>query len=293
MKVRQFFIYKYSFPNGKIYIGQTYKGSGRYGKSQKYSGTLVGNAMAKYPDYKKEILEYCDKKNADERERFYISFFDSTDRKKGYNRDFGGNLHKEFSDELKEELSKAHIDLQVTKIEQYSKDEQFIKEWNSIKEAATHLKIERTSISKALHGVAKTAGGFVWKLKEKYNPLIKKPIEQFDLDGLYIQTWPNVIEAEKALNIHNISKALRGVNKTAGGFQWKYIDSSKNISKYQTKRIYSGKHVQQLDLSGALIKEWGSYYEAAKALNIPHQHIRRVLEGERKTTGGFKWSYKK
>ena len=56
MNDRQYFVYKYTFPNGKVYIGQTYKGSGRYGKTNKYKGTLVENAMIKYSNYKKEIF---------------------------------------------------------------------------------------------------------------------------------------------------------------------------------------------------------------------------------------------
>ena len=50
-KERIYFIYKYTFPNGKVYIGQTYKGSGRYGNCNKYLGTLVGNTMNKYSSF--------------------------------------------------------------------------------------------------------------------------------------------------------------------------------------------------------------------------------------------------
>ena len=291
MVQRIYFIYKYTFPNGKIYIGQTYKGSGRYGKTMKYRGTLVGNAMLKYPDYKKEILEYCTKDNVDERERYYISLYDTTNRHKGYNRDSGGNLHKKLAKELRKDLSSIHTDLQVTAIEQYTTDGLFIKEWKSIKEASKKLGIERTSISKAIHGKSKTAGGFVWKIKGTYSPYNSRPISQYDLKGNFIRDWENVQQAEGTLKIRNILNALNGRNKTAGGYQWKYKNSGKIITEYRQNREYKGRHVFQYDLDGNFIKEWGSYLQAAKELGIPHQHILRVLNGERKMTRGFIFKY--
>lgn len=291
MAERIYFIYKYTFPNGKIYIGQTFKGSGRFGKSMKYRGTLVGNAMSKYPNYKKEILEYCTKDSVDEREKYYIQLFDSTNRKKGYNRECGGNLHKEITSDLRKELSEVHVDLQVTEIEQYSLDNVFIHSWKSIKDASKSLGIERTSISKALHGNIKSAGGYIWKLKSVYSPYNSRPISQYDLKGRYIRDWNSVKEAEDQLGIRRILNALNGRNKSAGGFQWKYKDSSKEITEYKQNRIYKGRHVFQYDVEGNFIKEWNSYLQAAKSLDIPHQHIMRVLRGERKMTRGFIFKY--
>jgi hypothetical protein len=46
---------------------------------------------------------------------------------------------------------------------QLNKDETFIKEWISIKEAGETLKIGRSDISACCRGKQRTAGGFVWK----------------------------------------------------------------------------------------------------------------------------------
>ena len=210
-KERIYFIYKYTFPNGKVYIGQTYKGSGRYGNCNKYLGTLVGNAMKKYSSFEKEILEYCTKNNVDDRERYYIRKYNSIDRKCGYNRDYGGNLNKVFSSDLKKQLSDAHIDLQVSKIRQYTK------EGNFIKEASSFLNIERSSISKVLHNQIRTAGGYKWTLVDKYSPLSEKPISQYDLDGNFICDWENTRLAEESTNIKSIHRCLNENMKTAGG----------------------------------------------------------------------------
>jgi hypothetical protein len=50
-------------------------------------------------------------------------------------------------------------------IHQFKKDGTFVKEWNSIKEAGKHIKIDSTNISNCLAGRQITAGGFIWKNK--------------------------------------------------------------------------------------------------------------------------------
>jgi len=49
---------------------------------------------------------------------------------------------------------------------QYKKEGEFIREWNSQKEAALTLKVHHTNISNCLAGRQKTAGGFIWKYKD-------------------------------------------------------------------------------------------------------------------------------
>ena len=53
------------------------------------------------------------------------------------------------------------------------------------------------------------------------------------------------------------------------------------------------KTVYQYDLSGHFVGEYKSAHEAARALNIQFTNICKVCRGERKTAGGFGWSYEK
>lgn len=53
-------------------------------------------------------------------------------------------------------------------IEQYTKDGIFVTEWPSIKKAGEVLHIEKGSISGCCRGKYKSAGGFIWKYKNKY-----------------------------------------------------------------------------------------------------------------------------
>jgi group I intron endonuclease len=75
--------------NGKIYVGQDTKNNANY----LGSGKLLKYALKKYgkDNFQKEILEYC--KNIDElneREKYWITELNSTNKEIGYNVTFGG-----------------------------------------------------------------------------------------------------------------------------------------------------------------------------------------------------------
>lgn len=84
-----------------------------------------------------------------------------------------GFKHTEKSKLLISESKKGYKQSQKTKdkralslnkkIKQYDKDMNFIKEWNSIKEAGETLSIRRCFISSVLTGVKKSAKGFIFK----------------------------------------------------------------------------------------------------------------------------------
>ena len=59
---------------------------------------------------------------------------------------------------------------------------------------------------------------------QKTNTSIK-PVQQYSLDGMLINTYPSIAEAARTLNLDSstISKVCRGINKTHGGFVFKYL----------------------------------------------------------------------
>ncbi len=183
------------------------------------------------------------------------------------------------------------MDLQVKKVIQYSQDGKFVKEWNSIKEASETLGIDRTSISKSIHGVCESAGGFVWRAVKQSPTYNKRPISQYSLKGEFIRDWENVSDAIAGTGIKTIFCCLNSGKKSAGGYQWKYKDSNKEIKQYTVNRIYKGTPIYQYGLDGKFIKQWKSYVAASKDLGIPEQHIDRVLKGERRMTHGYLFNY--
>lgn len=75
--------------NNKIYIGQDSNNNPNYIGS----GLLLTKAIKKYgkENFKKEVLECClDKQHLNNQEKYWISYFDSTNPIKGYNISEGG-----------------------------------------------------------------------------------------------------------------------------------------------------------------------------------------------------------
>jgi len=96
--------------NGKIYIGQDKYNNPRY----LGSGKILHLAFEKHgiENFKKEIVEVCETQEIlNQREEFWISYYKSTDRKKGYNIAKGGNGGDTISNHPdKEQIGKRHSD---------------------------------------------------------------------------------------------------------------------------------------------------------------------------------------
>lgn len=210
-------IYKWTSPSGKSYIGQAVDLKRRSNEflnfNREYTSkrndavlTAIDKARKKYNSaelWKYEVLEYSNVKNLDYLEIKYITEFNTTDSKKGYNSTDGGdgskgvswgtekqlealrnrrsykgecnpNYGKHLSDEAKEKIRNAHIGLKqdfdtVKKkskpVIQYTLDGEFIKEYYSIKSAAQEVDCNKSLIMRVCQGKKKTAKGYIWKYK--------------------------------------------------------------------------------------------------------------------------------
>lgn len=125
-----------------------------------------------------------------------------------------------------------------------------------------------------------------------------RKVAQYDLDGNIISEFGTMKEAGEKTGIcfKNISKAVRGHRKTAGGYIWKFADS-KNI-EYQAKvfknlPIRKYKPVIQYTIDNQFVAEYKSLEEATR-LNHFHTHtnISANLKGRTKSAYGYVWKYK-
>lgn len=133
---------------------------------------------------------------------------------------------------------------------QYDKFGNFIKEWETLREAHNQFETKNVymgHILKTCRGVQKTAFNYQWKFKEtetslkinsiykirekkKYKQVYKskkingihkgRMIDQFDMNGNFIKRWDRIVDAERALNI----SSLNGYSDHCGGFKWKYVN---------------------------------------------------------------------
>lgn len=116
--------------------------------------------------------------------------------------------------------------------------------------------------------------------------LLKKKIAQYDLDGTFIKTWDSILDAERELNISNITAALSGRYHICGGYQWRYFVNCKNISATTGKE----KTVYQFDLQGNLIKVHKSIAVAAQQFDNSKSAkvaITRVCRGKAVQCKGY------
>jgi len=173
------------------------------------------------------------------------------------------NTGKKASDETREKLryanggerngmyNKNHTDVTKEKISkkikknvyQYDLELNFIKKYDSIKQAFDETGILISSISSCCVGRNKTSCGFYWshteindsdkqtiilsfKIKPQPN---SKIIYQYKNDIL-INKFDSISEAARINNIslHSISNCARDVSKSAGGYIWKYEKIKEN-----------------------------------------------------------------
>jgi len=113
--------------------------------------------------------------------------------------------NKRPSDKFFEEAKKATI----VKVYQYDLEGNFIKEWESITNAAKSLKLYTTNISKCCKEKQISAGGFTWryfKLEKIKLRLCKniKVIYTYSLNGEILNTYESSQEASKDLKMNPI-----------------------------------------------------------------------------------------
>lgn len=122
----------------------------------------------------------------------------------------------------------------------------------------------------------------------------KKAVVQINPDTLTIvNSFESTHEAARFLNKDNahISDACLKKRKSAYNFLWAFKDDIKEDTDLKKFFNLKPKVLQINKQTNEIIASFKSCYQAGKKLNINPSHIQRVCNGERKTTGGFKWKY--
>ena len=198
-------VYLHIFPNGKVYVGITkFKPEYRWNNGNGYKRQpYVYKAILKYGwvNIKHEILEAnLSESEAKNKEKFYIKAYKSNDKRYGYNLTSGGELpstgvkrvvsietrikisnSQKGRKRSKESIEKSvngrkgykHNDVTKRKIAdatkipilQFSLNDEFICEYESILSASQNTNVAKQNICKCCKGNRQTAGGYKWKYK--------------------------------------------------------------------------------------------------------------------------------
>ena len=127
-------------------------------------------------------------------------------------------------------------------VNQYDLNGNFIQTFKTIKDAANFINAKSlSSIVNACKGLSKTAGGYIWRYTEDITPIpislqYDKPhkphkqistrkVNQYDLNGNFIQSFCSCSEAAKAVGLKSktgIVMVCNGQRKTAKNYIWQY-----------------------------------------------------------------------
>jgi group I intron endonuclease len=196
--------------NDKIYIGKnSTNNSAYYG-----SGVVIKHAIKKYgkENFKKEILEECDSFDLlNEKEKYWIHFYDSTNITIGYNRSFGGdgfsgitpetinkivskNTGKKRTQETRNKMSDKSKNIPKTKEHKKS----LSKAWEKRKIEHPHTKETLKKMSDSMLGKnAKNTYKLIDPNKKEY---IVKNLTQFAKDNNLQSTLLSIVASGKRLH---------------------------------------------------------------------------------------------
>ncbi len=227
-------IYKFTNKlNGKVYIGESLYMKDRmstYRTSIKNPICIIERALAKYSfdGFDLSVLELfpngTQKPVLLAREKFWISFYDSTNKNLGYNKVAVGTdmTGYKMSDETKGKISKAN------KGRRFSDESKKRMSAGQIGKKVSNAHLIGVPLSESHR---KNVGD---SLRGKTHPEWGRLIYQRDKDGNLIKTWRSISEAassgmfkNKRSGIYLISRVLRGEKKTTRGFKWEYASPPK------------------------------------------------------------------
>ena len=105
-----------------------------------------------------------------------------------------------------------------------------------------------------------------------------RPVRQFNLMGEWMMDFESASEAARQCDCQQskITEVCKGNRKTAGNYQWRYVDSNLEKIPPVLKPSCTKKKVAQYDKNGNLIATYESYKAAARAINGTTSAISRI-----------------
>ena len=272
------YIYKiWNDNNNKVYIGQTTVGVQTRWEQHLYNARNQPNAvyaaMRKYgvETFHIETVEECENEELDNRERYWISYYDSY--KNGYNSTIGGTniqptgkKHKLLDNKLIYKYwDEGYTVCDICELLKYSHDQ-----------VVEHLKdYENYSIEESKRrGIKKC-------VESK-----RKKVYQYDKEGNLLNVYNDSKTASECTGVQygNILSCLEHKRNSAGGFCWEYEGIIPEIE--QKTKIY------QYDLDGNLIGVYKTKTEAAKAVGCNPSTLSKYFNGLTQKCGNCKWEEK-
>lgn len=222
MKNKKYYVYIHLFPNGKRYIGLTTQNvKDRWKNGKGYNNQqIMRRAIMKYgwDNISHQVFECQTESEMKYLEKYLIAYYQTRDKKYGYNLAEGGQNGPKG---VPAKHRKA--------IDQYSKDGQFIKTWESISAIGETLNYSTFHIWECINKHRPTAYNFYWFYANE-TPVFKtkgtrRKVYQFSFNGELIAEFKNASEAGRSLGRSDWSHITACCNKkckSAYNYFWSY-----------------------------------------------------------------------
>lgn len=182
---------------------------------------------------------------------------------------------------------------------QYSKNGEFLHEYESLNEASSKTNISPSSIAEvcARKVFRKTAGGYIWRYKGDkdvqltYNK--NSPVIQISKYGEKIGEYNSVKDASIAVGVSDCGisgvclKKARGYNYAADCI-WRYKEDF-DESEFG---YYVDKTFVQMTLNNIYVSEFKGTHELVDKTGLELVKIINCCKNPKKSTGGYKWCIK-
>lgn len=275
--------------NGKIYIGQ--KKSDKFlGQSYLGSGKVIRREIRVHgkDNFKVELLEEIDCiEEMDEREIYWIAFYNSTNKEIGYNISEGGNVNRTFVGENNPFYGKHHSEETISKLREMNKGHQA---WNKGLTKETDERVLKYSLNSV--NKSKIAKDTLWINNGLISKMVKKELVEEYLDkGWYLGRLPLPKESYKFIALGRI-RINNGVEEKnvhedeleiylANGWKRGRL-SFKDTSKFGKQNSISVLCVE----TGIIYK---SIKDAAKDIHTAPNNISRCCKNNKCTAHGYHW----
>ena len=274
-------IYKYTFPNGKVYIGQTRRNPELRHKEHLNPVTGPCNSgfwkeYQKFKDYKYEIIETVEDTDDDvlveklnQLETFHIHRCHAYDPKYGCNRRYRGTESAGAEKILKERADELYNSLKPVRMAIY----------DSISDKVWNTKVPLSTEEKEYMNDFFSHGEHMWPLPDSFNPDKLKPLDTDDYNG-------DVFALEEAF----------------GEWHWQ-LDSAlhdeitsfvrENASEI-LEDVRDKDAICAIDEIGNVAFTFYSFNEIAQYFGVVRpDNVRNVLKGRQKSAYGYDWKFKR
>ena len=170
------------------------------------------------------FLKTC---SSDEYEKYETEFIKIYSNNRLTNSDETGQGNKN----RKREILDRQSENSGRKVYQYDLNGNFIKEYRSVRFAATELGLNHSNISRCCNGIFKHTGGYIFKYEITNNIQLKNPnavkkiVVEVDSNGLEIGKRVSIMECSRSIGIDNgnLSRVCNGKLPSIKGRYFKFL----------------------------------------------------------------------